>query len=135
MPAGRNVLLFLSVVAACIGVASAAAADGWVSSRGLYRIAVNPSLDPIPINRIHRWMLEVETAAGAPAQGAKISVTGGMPEHDHGLPTAPRVTREPSEGRYQLEGVRFHMNGYWEMTITISGPAGRDTVVIPVQVR
>jgi hypothetical protein len=47
-----------------------------------------------------------------------------MPDHDHGLPTLPVVTRETSPGRYLLEGVRFHMPGRWQLTLTITSPQG-----------
>ena len=50
-----------------------------------------------------------------------------MPEHDHGLPTAPRVTRELEPGRYLLEGVRFHMGGRWELILQIETAGAADT--------
>ena len=34
-----------------------------------------------------------------------------MPEHNHGFPTAPRVTENLGEGDYLLEGMRFNMGG------------------------
>jgi hypothetical protein len=55
-----------------------------------------------------------------------------MPEHDHGLPTAPAVTRNLGNGDYLVEGLRFHMNGYWELEFTITARGATDTVVIPL---
>ena len=82
---------------------------------------------------MHSWVLHVESASGEPVTGAAIEVEGGMPAHDHGLPTRPRVTREIGGGDYQLDGVRFHMGGYWEMQVTITTDTGTETVVIPLQ--
>jgi len=55
-----------------------------------------------------------------------------MPAHDHGLPTRPRVTEELGDGDYRLDGVRFHMSGYWEMVISIKGDGYEGTVVVPL---
>lgn len=84
-------------------------------------------LSPVVINRIHSWELVLTGADLNPVTGAEISVIGGMPDHDHGLPTLPVVTRETSPGHYLLEGVRFHMPGRWQLTVTISRPEGDET--------
>jgi hypothetical protein len=85
---------------------------------------------PPEINRMHSWILHVETDQGEPVEGAKIEVDGGMPAHDHGLPTKPRVTEELGGGDYRLDGVRFHMSGHWEMVITIRHDDSEETVVV-----
>jgi hypothetical protein len=51
-----------------------------------------------------------------------------MPQHGHGLPTRPRVTRNLGDGAYEIEGVRFNMGGWWEFKLAIAGPRGTDTV-------
>jgi hypothetical protein len=53
-----------------------------------------------------------------------------MPLHDHGMPTRPRVTADLGGGRYRLDGLRFHMNGDWEIVLEILANGSRDTVVI-----
>ena len=102
----------------------------WQSESGLFRVTFRSELDPIVINRMHSWVLHVEEEHGAPVSGATISVTGGMPAHNHGLPTAPRATREIAPGDYILEGLRFHMGGQWELEITIDADGKQDVVVI-----
>ena len=111
-------------------VTAAGEPEGWPSRDGLYRLSYTSELAPLDINRIHRWTLILTDAAGRPVSDADISVTGGMPQHDHGLPTSPRVTRALGEGRYLLEGMRFHMRGVWELTFTIDAAAGSDTVFL-----
>lgn len=51
-----------------------------------------------------------------------------MPQHGHGLPTQPRVTRELADGVYQLDGMKFSMTGWWEVKLAIDGPRGADKV-------
>ena len=82
------------------------------------------------INHMHSWILHVEDAAGKPVEGAEIEVEGGMPAHDHGLPTRPRVTEDLGDGDYRLDGVRFHMSGYWEMVITITVDGVEQSAVV-----
>jgi hypothetical protein len=57
-------------------------------------------------------------------------VDGGMPLHNHGMPTRPRITEELGEGDYRLEGMRFHMRGAWEVSIEIAADGKTDTVII-----
>jgi len=87
----------------------------------------------LAINQMQSWLLHIADANGVAIEGAEIEVTGGMPEHDHGLPTAPRITADLGGGNYRLDGMRFHMSGYWELTFVIR-VGGRETiVVIPLQ--
>lgn len=88
---------------------------------------------PPRINRIHSWILHIETEAGVSVEGAAVTVDGGMPEHDHGLPTNPRVTEELAGGNYKLDGMRFHMSGYWEIIVTVTTDSGVSVVTIPLQ--
>ena len=76
------------------------------------------------------WILHVESAACDAVEVACIKVDGGMPAHINGLPTRPRVTAELGGGDYRLDGVRFHMSGYWEMVISIESDASEGTVVV-----
>ena len=102
----------------------------WSSRRGIYTISFEAELDPIEINKIHSWVLSVRTSNGDPVTTAEISVLGGMPLHDHGMPTRPRVTEYLGEGRYRLEGMRFHMNGHWEVSVTVKADGKVDTAVL-----
>ncbi len=115
-------------------IAGTAASGGpFPSDSGRYRIDYRSQLDPIPINQIHAWTLHLSRADGQPVDGAELTVTGGMPAHDHGLPTAPQVTRALGGGDYRLEGLRFHMNGYWELTVNIRVDGARDTATLTLR--
>ena len=74
-----------------------------ISQAGLFHVSYKSKLQPIAINRIHNWVLHVELADGQPVTNADITVEGGMPAHDHGLPTLPRITQSLGNGEYLLE--------------------------------
>lgn len=88
---------------------------------------------PPQINVMQSWILHIETEDGDGVEGATITVDGGMPEHNHGLPTKPRVTEELGGGDYKLDGLRFHMSGYWEIEVTVTTDSGVSTVMLPLQ--
>lgn len=104
----------------------------WTSERGLFDVTIESELEPLQINVLHGWTLHLEDAGGTPILGATIEADGGMPEHDHGLPTRPRITNELGNGDYQLDGIRFHMRGDWELTFTIEAEGKTDTVVVKI---
>ncbi len=87
--------------------------DFTVITGGGKRLAIISELSPVEINRMHNWRLRLTDGAGAPVAGARFEVRGGMPDHDHGLPTSPEVTGELEPGVYLLQGLRFHMPGRW----------------------
>ena len=87
-------------------------------------------LDPLAINTIHSWELVLHTVDGAPLIGAQMSVVGGMPDHDHGLPTSPVVSKEITPGRYLLEGMRFHMPGRWLLTFDVISDQGSESATL-----
>jgi hypothetical protein len=51
-----------------------------------------------------------------------------MPQHGHGLPTKPVVTRTLGDGTYVVDGMKFNMGGWWIVTVGIDGESGRDVV-------
>ncbi|MBX3577194.1 MAG: FixH family protein [Rhizobiaceae bacterium] len=95
---------------------------------GLYVAAIEPDGGTVVQNELHAWTLTVTTPAGEAVTGATIGVDGGMPQHGHGLPTAPAAT-ELGGGRYRIDGVRFNMSGWWELKFSISAAQGKDDVV------
>jgi hypothetical protein len=98
------------------------------SAAGVYRVGLVPPPQPPAINQMHSWKVKLATPEGTPVHGAKFAVDGGMPQHGHGLPTQPRVTRELEDGTYQLDGMKFSMTGWWELKLDIQGPQGADKV-------
>ncbi len=103
------------------------------SDRNLYVISYEPGIQPVLINRIHHWVVHVETPDGSVVNNATIVFVGGMPDHDHGLPTLPLVTRYLGDGDYLVEGMRFHMHGRWQVTLTITVESSIDSVTFDLQ--
>lgn len=97
------------------------------SEREQYVAVLDPG-EPLRPRQMRTIRAVVRDTEGRPVDGASIQVDGGMPQHGHGLPTRPRVTRNHGGGVYEIEGVRFNMGGWWEFKLVIDGPAGPDTV-------
>lgn len=133
MTAFMMVATLLAASAAGEGQSDFVRSQVWISQSGLFHMTYISKLDPIVINRIHSWLLHVETPDGQPVESDDITVEGGMPVHNHGLPTIPRMTQSLGNGDYLVEGMRFHMNGYWEITVTIDAGGNRDYVVITLE--
>ncbi len=91
------------------------------------QLQIFSQISPLEINRIHSWELQLRDSGGTAIINAEIEVSGGMPEHDHGMPTLPRVTGISESGLYLLQGVRFHMPGFWQLIFTIKTPDGTDS--------
>jgi hypothetical protein len=51
-----------------------------------------------------------------------------MPQHGHGLPTRPQVTRALGDGTYLVEGMKFQMGGWWVVDFTIEVNGQSDSV-------
>ena len=133
----RNLLATALFILMTTGTAIADESDGdqsWLTRSGYYRVSYTSMLNPLTINRIHNWVFHVEDADGGVVSNATVSLTGGMPEHNHGLPTDPRMTESLGNGDYVLEGMRFHMRGNWELTVTIDADGRRDTVIISLTI-
>ena len=97
-------------------------------SIGKNYIATLEAAQPLRPRQMQSVRVLIKDISGRPVDGADITIDGGMPQHGHGLPTRPRVTKNPGEGIYEIEGVRFNMRGWWELKLAISGPAGDDSV-------
>jgi hypothetical protein len=98
------------------------------SARGAYQVGYVSRRTPIPINQIHAWTLHVATADGRPVEHAAVRIDGKMPQHIHGLPTKPQVTKELGNGDYAVDGLKFNMAGWWVIDFAIESPGERDVV-------
>jgi len=90
------------------------------SGSGLFKVSYSSDVEPVPVNRLHSWNLQVVTADGKPVRGARILILGDMPEHGHGFPTEPEVSAGMRDGLYLVEGLKFSMPGWWVVTFHIA---------------
>ncbi|AZO74921.1 MULTISPECIES: FixH family protein [unclassified Mesorhizobium] len=102
------------------------------TASGLFVASFEPERGVVRHGELQSWLLTLKTAAGAPVEGAAITVSGGMPQHNHGLPTSPQATDYLGEGRYRIDGVKFTMSGWWQLRFAISAAAGSDSVVFNI---
>jgi hypothetical protein len=99
-----------------------------MTENGLFEVTAISRLDPVTINEMHSWVLTVTHGDGTPVEDATIAVDGGMPSHNHGLPTSPEVTEYLGDGQYLVEGMRFSMGGEWVLDLTIEADGESDFV-------
>ena len=98
-----------------------------MSENRMYTAMLMP-VEPLRVRKMQSVTVVITDAAMHPIDNAQITIDGGMPQHGHGLPTQPRVTSNTGGGVYEIEGVRFNMGGWWEFSLIITTPAGRDVV-------
>jgi len=99
-----------------------------ISDNDLFHVSYVSSPEVVPVNQMHQWTLHVETVDGQPVEDATINVDGDMPQHGHGLPTRPQVTKNLGNGDYLVEGMKFQMGGWWVMDFTIHADGHTDAV-------
>lgn len=87
-----------------------------------YNITAEPIELPIILNKIHSWVIHIDDATGQPVQGLEFQIKGGMPAHQHGLPTQPQLINEPKPGEYIIDGVKFNMYGKWRIELIDLNP-------------
>ena len=97
------------------------------SAQGRYTATLTPERQLRP-RQMQTMRVTVVDDTGHAVEGAALTIDGGMPQHGHGLPTRPRVTRSLGEGRYDVGGVRFNMGGWWEFKVAITTDRGTDVV-------
>ena len=97
------------------------------SVHGLYSATLDP-MQQIRVRRMQTMRVVITDQDGEAIENADIFIDGGMPQHGHGLPTRPRVTRQLGPGTYQVEGVKFNMGGWWELKLRIDSAEGADSV-------
>jgi hypothetical protein len=105
------------------------------SDQGVYLVSLQPPSPAPAINQMHAWQVRLATADGSPVRQARFRIDGGMPQHGHGLPTRPQITREVADGIYLLEGMKFSMTGWWEIKLAIEAAAGNDSATFNTVVR
>ncbi|MEO0436891.1 MAG: FixH family protein [Pseudomonadota bacterium] len=99
-----------------------------------FSVVVESQLKPIVINQMHAWSVRLTWPDGLPIEDAVIDVAGGMPAHNHGLPSSPRVTEYLGDGTYLIEGMKFHMPGKWRLVLTVKAQGKVDNISIPISV-
>lgn len=98
------------------------------SAQGAFSATIRPAIDPIPTNKIHSWTLHLQTPDGKPVENATITLKGDMPQHGHGMPTQPEVSKYLGNGDYLVEGMKFQMTGWWVVDFDVNAGGKTDRV-------
>ena len=78
------------------------------------------SADPAPPRRgMNAWKLIVTDKAGAPISDAEVTVTGTMPDHQHGWPTPPTITKGADGMTFDFAQLNLSMAGVWTVTFEV----------------
>ena len=99
-----------------------------VTASNAFTVMYKSTSGHIRINRIHSWELTIKDADGQPVNDAMVTVVGDMPEHGHGLPTQPEITKIGTGGLYRVDGMKFTMPGWWVVTVSVMINGVHDSV-------
>lgn len=100
-----------------------------VSNDGSYRLTIEPETGGIPRNRYFALNTTIEGVHDPiDPERVALSVSGGMPHHEHGLNTRPivdivdpsPVDRTPQTMSARVHGLLLHMPGRWELYFDIT---------------
>jgi len=131
-PARTMVLAVLALVAGSPALAQPVTIH---SEAGRFTLRISGLARSEPLNRLHGFDLALETADGRPLAGASIALAGRRNTSPNPLPTSPRVAPVADEGRYRVEGLRFHMPGEWRLVFDIEFAQIRDRATLDVAVK
>ncbi len=131
---GLLALLTASLSASANNLISQTTAHHVISQKGLFKVSLRGITKTAPFNKMHHWHIRLATRQGKVISGARIEVSGKTLDHDHSLPTSPKVDEENERGHYLLEGVKFDRQGRWQLKLNISTQVGHDTALFNIPV-
>lgn len=101
------------------------------TSSGTYQASCVFSPSPIPRNEHVAMTMTLQRADGAALPSELvIKVDADMPSHGHGINTEPEI-KKVSTGKYEVNGLLFHMGGDWELYIDVIEDGIPDRATIP----
>jgi hypothetical protein len=120
--------------AAEAGQAEAGAADGWrwaEGEAGHVLLGWRPVAGALVRNEPASLDVVLRDVAG-PAVEVRLVVRGWMPDHAHGLVSAPVVT-PLGAGAYRVDGLLLHMRGRWQLLFDVSLGGSVDVVCFDLE--
>ena len=92
---------------------------------GTVRASYETDFLEVPLNGVHSWRISLTDKHDQPISDVEIDLTADMPKHLHGMTTRPLVQETDTPGVYLVRGMNFHMPGFWEVTLDITGAGSR----------
>ena len=105
------------------------------SSVGRYISELKPLPDIIPLRETHAWSVSLQRQDQSAEIPLRIEISGGMPRHGHGLPSAPKISHHFGAGKYQIDGLLFNMSGIWQLQLDVFDELGWDSLLFTFPVR
>lgn len=101
-----------------------------MSADGVFHVSYVSDPSPIPLDE--DFSITVTVMEGTDVvSDATVSVDATMPNHGHGMNTNP-TTVSNGDGTYTTTGLLFHMEGWWELGVTVNGGDGADQAYLNV---
>ncbi len=71
-----------------------------------------------------------------PVKGTEVFINGGMPAHEHGLPTSPKIIWSDEKDSYLIQGLKFSMPGKWSLNFKVNAKdnALKDEIIMLIEV-
>lgn len=105
------------------------------SALGAFDVIAKLDEQPPPLNRPFELTLIVRDAKSSAPVSTETNVTvdADMPEHRHGLLSAPQLA-QGGPGRFRVKELNFHMPGYWELYVDLTRDGVLERVIFPLEV-
>ena len=84
---------------------------------GRFTVLWRPLGDAVPKNEhfeLEVWLYRSENGGFEPLPGARLAVSGWMPDHGHGMIRKPRAS-DRGDGSYLVKGMLLQMGGHWQV--------------------
>ena len=94
-----------------------------------YFVHAETTPTPIPFNEYFSVQVQVFAADAQtdPLEEVTVSINAEMPAHGHGMNERPEVSG-PVDGVFQAEGLKWHMEGEWELLVYVETEKATFTV-------
>lgn len=127
--------MYFILLLACSDEEPKSLVSGYTSRDG-YFVSYDTFPEPIPINEEFVLGVDVylDDSQSDYPEGITVDVDAEMPEHGHGMNVQPEAI-SVSDGRFEAEGMLFHMTGYWEIIVYVNGDEGSEDIRFPVTLK
>jgi len=128
----KKVLPFFLLFCACQINAEAVKADVWSMSQVTLKRIFTVNLfckQPLQTGKFLQCQVDIlgltHPDSGKQLENLSVFIGGGMPAHHHGLPTQPEVIWSEKQQTNLVEGLKFSMQGEWQLRFFIHDKANK----------
>ncbi|WP_298613075.1 FixH family protein [uncultured Thiothrix sp.] len=105
-----------------------------ISAKDNYHLEIQTT-QTVPINQLFSLDIIITNSEGKPLTSKiDLDLDASMPQHNHGMNVKP-VIKNLGEGKFQVEGMLFHMSGAWTLSFTITKGITREAAQWVVEVQ